>query len=110
MKRVYQAKVDHAMPPARVTLYQIMSEQVDIYRYIPPQGQNIPISVEPFPVDNSVPTEDEIKWAVKRIRNHRSWGASGMRAEHIKGGWKRQGRSRRRRRWQHKNQRQKGNW
>ena len=34
-------------------------------------------------VDNSVPTEDEIEWAVKQLRNNRSGGASGMRAEHL---------------------------
>ena len=33
---------------------------------------------------NSVPTEENIEWAVKRLRNHRSGGPSGMRAEHLK--------------------------
>ena len=40
--------------------------------------------VEPFLVDNSVHTEDDIEWAVKRLRNHRSGGPSGMRAKHQK--------------------------
>ena len=31
-----------------------------------------------------VPTEDKIKWAVKRLRNHHSGGKSGIRAEHLK--------------------------
>ena len=31
-----------------------------------------------------VPTEDEIEWAVKRLRNKRSGGPSGMRAEYLK--------------------------
>ena len=57
---------------------------MEIYSYIPPLGTNIPISLEPFPVDDSVPTEDEIEWAVKRLRNHRSRGLSGMRSEYLK--------------------------
>ena len=57
---------------------------MELYSYVPPQGTNIPISVEPFPVDDSVPTEDEIERAVTRLRNHRSRGASGIRLEHLK--------------------------
>ena len=41
--------------------------------------------IDAYPVEDSVPTEDKIKWAVKRLRNHRSGGPSGMWAEHIKG-------------------------
>ena len=62
-----------------------MVNSVELYSYVPPSGTNIPISVEPFPVDDSVPTEDKIKWAVKRLQNHHSGGPSGMRAEHLKG-------------------------
>ena len=57
---------------------------MELYSYVPPPGENIPISVEPLPVDNSVPTEDEIKWAVKCLRNHRSRRPYGMRSEHLK--------------------------
>ena len=63
-----------------------MAERVELYSYVPPLGANIPISVEPFPVDDSVPTENEIKWAVKILQNHCSGGPSGMRAKHLKGG------------------------
>ena len=48
-------------------------------------GSNIPISVKPVPVDDSVPTEDEIEEAVKHLQRNRSGGASGMRANHLKG-------------------------
>ena len=41
--------------------------------------------METFPVDDWVATEDDIEWAVKGPRNHRSWGPSGMRANHLKG-------------------------
>ena len=59
-------------------------KRVELYSYIPPPGTNITISVEPFPVDDLVPMEDKIECAVKRLRNHRSGGPSGMRAKHLK--------------------------
>ena len=62
-----------------------MAERVELYSYVPPPGANIPISVEPFPVDDSVPTEDKIEWAVKQLQNQHSGGPSGMRAEYLKG-------------------------
>ena len=55
-----------------------------MYSYVPLLGKNVPISVQPFLVDDSVPTEDEIEWVVKRLRKNRSGGPSGMRAEHFK--------------------------
>ena len=58
---------------------------MDLYSYVPPPGANTPISVEPFLVDDSVPMEDDIYWAVKRLQNHHSREPSGMRAEHLKG-------------------------
>ena len=39
----------------------------------------------PSVVDDSVPKEDEIAEAVKKIRRNRSGGLSGMRKEHLKG-------------------------
>ena len=80
----YKAAVDCALPPARVTLERITAERVTYGRRLPNPGTNIPISVELLPLDNSVPTDDEIEWAVKLLRNHRSGGLSGMRAEHLK--------------------------
>ena len=77
--------VDRDPPPARVKLERITAERVDLYRYVPPPGSNIPIYVEPFPVEDSVPTEDKIEWAVKRIQNHRSGWNSRMWDKHLKG-------------------------
>ena len=77
--------VNHAPPPAQVTLEQITADCVDLYRHIPPPGDNTPISVEPFPVEDLLPTEDKIKWAVKRMRKHRSGRPSEMRSDHLKG-------------------------
>ena len=65
IKGCYWADFDCATLLAQVTLERIMAERVDLYSYIPPTGVNIPISVKPFPVDDSVPTENDMEWAVK---------------------------------------------
>ena len=51
IKGWYWSAVDRAPPTARVTLERITAERVELYRYIPPPGANIPISVKPFLVD-----------------------------------------------------------
>ena len=43
------------------------------------------MAIKPLMVEDSVPEEGEIEWAIKRLCNNRSGGASWMRAEHIKG-------------------------
>ena len=63
---------------------RITAQRVELYSYIPPLGTNIPIYVQPFLVEYLVPTEDVIEWTVTRLRNNRSGGPSGMRAEHLK--------------------------
>ena len=85
LKGWYLAAVDRAPPHAQVILKWIMTERVELYSYVPPLGENIPISVEPLPVDESVPMEDDIKWEVSQPQNHCSGGPSGMRFEHLKG-------------------------
>ena len=81
----YRDAVDCVPPPVWVTLERIMAERVDLYCYVPFMGEDIPVSVELFPLEESVPTEDKIEWVVKRLHNHRSRGPSGIQAEHIKG-------------------------
>ena len=43
------------------------------------------MTVEPAIIDDSVPTEEEIAAAVKKLQRNRSGGPSRIRAEHIKG-------------------------
>ena len=61
-----------------------MVERFALYRYVPPPGENIPVTIQPFLVYDSVTEEGGIEWAVKRLHNNRSRGPSRMRAEHIK--------------------------
>ena len=85
MKGWYKAEVNRAPPTARETLERITAERVEMNSYVPPPGENIPVTVTPLDVDDLVPNEDEIAEAVKKLRRNRSGGASGMRAEHLKG-------------------------
>ena len=80
IKGWYKAAVDRAPLPARVTLERITAERVELYRYLLTPGTNIPISVQPFPLDYSVPMEDEVEWVLTRLQNHCSRGPSVMRA------------------------------
>ena len=81
----YKAAVGRSPPPARATLRRVTAERVALYSRIPPPGDNIPVTIEPFAVEYGVPTEAEIEWAVKRLRNNRAGGPSRMRAEDLKG-------------------------
>ena len=84
IKGWYRDTVDRAPPSAWVTLERITAERVELYSYVLPLGANTPISVETLPVDDLVPTEDELEWAVKRLRNHCYGRPSGKQAEHLK--------------------------
>ena len=80
----YKAAVDRSLPPARATLKRITAERVVLYSRVPPRGYSIPVEIKPFEVEDGVPYEGEIDWAVKRLHNNRAGGASRMRAEDLK--------------------------
>ena len=81
----YKAAVDRAPPPARAMLKGITAEMVALYSRAPPPGDSIPVDIDHFAVEDGVPDEGEIEWAVKRLRNNRARGPSRMRAEDLKG-------------------------
>ena len=66
----YKAAVDRALPPARAMLKRVTVERVTLYSRTPPPGDNIPVNIDPFAVEDGFPTESEIEWAVKRLRNN----------------------------------------
>ena len=83
MKGWYKAAADRVPPPDRLSIKQITVEGVVLYHYLPPLGDNTPIYVKPLPMDYSLPMEDEIEWAVRRLKDNFSVGTSGMSADHI---------------------------
>ena len=56
-----------------------------MYSRVTPPGDTIPVTIEPFEVEDGVPSEAEVEWAVKRLQNNRAGGPSRMRAEDLKG-------------------------
>ena len=77
LKGWYKAAFNRSPTPARATLKRITAERVDLYSYVPAPGENIPVTVTPAEVDDSVPMEDEIKDAVKKLRRNRLGGRRG---------------------------------
>ena len=77
LKGWYKTAVNRAPPPAQATLERITAKRVDLYIYVPPPGENIPVTITPADVDDSVTKEDEIVEAVKKLRRNRSGGAVG---------------------------------
>ena len=61
------------------------AEREQLYIRVPPLGDTIPVTIDPFEVEDGVPLEAEVEWAVKRLRNNRAGGPSRMRAEDLKG-------------------------
>ena len=84
MKRWYKTTDDCALSTSQLNLESIIAERATLYCHVPNPGENISISVEPFPLYESVPTEDEIKWTLQKIRSNRSGGPYWMRAEHLR--------------------------
>ena len=68
----YKAKVDRPPPPARATLKRVTAERTKLYIRVPPPppGDTIPVTIELFAVEDGVPSEAEVEWEEKRLRNN----------------------------------------
>ena len=53
----YKAAADRTPPPARVTLNRITAERVVMYSRALPPGENTPVQIDPFEVEDKVPDE-----------------------------------------------------
>ena len=74
MRGWYKDAVDHPLPPARVAIANITVKRVKLYWPVPPPGQPIPVGVQQFSVDEAIPEDKDIAWAVSRIHWNRSGG------------------------------------
>ena len=57
----------------------------DIYRRRQPEGETIPIMLQPVSIADGLPKEDKIVVDVRIIRTGRAGGPSGIKAEHLNG-------------------------
>jgi len=62
----------------------LTDEMEDMHKRVDPQEEEIPTLIAPYETDDSVPTEDEITLAVKRLKSGKPPGASKMTAAHLK--------------------------
>lgn len=86
IKAWYKHATKRQPHPSREDLQRVSTEFANLYHKEDPSppGPPIPTHVPPFPILDSIPTADEIGTAVKRLRNHRAPGPSGLRAEDFK--------------------------
>ena len=68
MQGRHRDAVDRPPPLARVAIGTITEEQVDMYLHVPPSGHPTPVEVQPFLIEDYIPEEEEIAWAVCRLR------------------------------------------
>ena len=81
----YVQKIPTTFEYVKISLNLVTAERVTLYSRVPPLGDSIPVNIEHFAVEDRVPEEGDIEWAVKRLQNNRAGGPSRMQAEDLKG-------------------------
>jgi hypothetical protein len=61
---------------------KITNEYESLYQVTPPPGDPINIHTEQCEINDKIPDETEIADAVRKLKNGKAPGHSGMRAEH----------------------------
>ena len=85
LKSWYRCASGRAPKPTRADLLEVSQEYKELYTQVESPGAPLELVVEPFDIDDHVPTAAEVKWAVRTLRSGRAPGPSGMRAEDLKG-------------------------
>ena len=80
----YRKAEDQAPKPCYATMEAQTKEREELYSRVASPGGPIPTIIERPPLDDTHPSDEEIRRAVKKSRNGRSGGASKMRAEDLK--------------------------
>jgi hypothetical protein len=84
LKRWYRNVTGKPLTPTREDLAKVSDDFELLFTRRPPPGAELPIHVTPFPIPDNIPDEDEIGGAIMRLKNGKSPGATGMRAEDLK--------------------------
>ena len=85
LKGWYRAATETQAKPCYWTMVRQTLEQVDLYARRQSPGDPLPVLVDPVEIVNNPPEDGKIRSAVARLSNGRAAGASGMRAEDVKG-------------------------
>ena len=70
----YHHSEDRPPRPSRTDLETITNKFRDHYTEVEPPGEDIPVHVEPSPVNDEIPTEEEIIAAVSHLHNNKATG------------------------------------
>ena len=91
LKRWYRHHGDRPQKPTREDLRVTTQNFSQLFKAETPSppGDPIPVHVQPVPVDDTIPTSEEIKATISRLRNNRATGPSRMKAETLKD-WRKQ--------------------
>jgi len=84
LKGWYQNVEDRAPKPCYHSIERQTRERVELYTKVQPPGDPIPINIDPFAINDEVPTDAEVREVVRGLRNGRAGGVSGIRAKHMK--------------------------
>ncbi len=84
LKGWFRSAEDQPPKPCRETLAKQKQERIDLYAVRTPHGEMLPFHVDPAPVPDAAPTDSELRMVVGQLRNGRTAGTTGMKAEHLK--------------------------
>ena len=95
LKGWYSTATNKAPKPCYSSMKKQTEEREELYRKVAPPGDPIPINVEPFDIDDSVPEDAAIREVVAGMQNGREGGSGGSRPNTLRSGFKVPGRRRR---------------
>jgi hypothetical protein len=64
---------------------KLMAERVNLYERAAPMGPPLPFNFPFFNISDNMPTDLEVRTVVRGLQNGQAGGATGMKAEHLKG-------------------------
>ena len=67
------------------TMSKQTAKRVNLYERAAPMGAPLPFNFPFFKISNDMPTDLEVHAVVRGLQNGRTRGATGMKAEHLKG-------------------------
>ncbi len=85
LKGWYRLAEDRSPPMCPETMVKQTAEWVELYAKVPLMGAPLPFNFPYFTVPDGVPTDDEVRKVVRGLQNGQVGGATGMKAEHLKG-------------------------
>ena len=83
LKGWYRTVEDRAPKPCYQSMERQTRERVELYTKVQPPGDPIPINIDPFAINDEVPTDAEVREVVRGLRNGRAGGVSGIRTHVI---------------------------